>query len=380
MKNPFQLIGKSEAEALEKFRSHFQKLFFGDAEKECVCFSTNSLRYIVDIGHQDIRSEGMSYGMYIAAKLGEENLFESLWQFSKNYLQNSSGNYAPYFAWQVGLPNSKHSDFYKMDPGAAPDGEEYFAAALLLAAKKFQKPAYKKEACELLQAMAHKIPAGNVRAMFDESRAAVRFSPMTGNDFTDPSYHTLFFYRLFAEETGDKFWEAVYAESIHFLKHAMHPETGLAADYTEFNGEPKATNFNPMSHYFSGDSWRVVLNLALDFSSEISKPAENNCQNAKDFEQKICRKYLQFFRSQKTVFADYQIDGTPAPNARELTTGLMAMNAAATCALDINNSDDAELARYFLQKLWEPPTPTGTWRYYDGMLLLLAYCLLTSKF
>ncbi len=217
---PFQLIEKTDIEVSEKIQSAYNQLFFGNADDERICFDHHSFKYIVDIGHSDVRSEGMSYGMYISAKLGQRETFHALWNFTKRYLRNDRGDYAPYFAWQVGLPNNEHDTFYKMDRGAAPDGEEYIAAALLIATKKFDCPEYKREAVELLKQMLYKKTRGKVRAMFDTDRAMVRFSPMEGNNFTDPSYHTLAFYRLFAEATKNSMWNRIYKKSIAYLVSA----------------------------------------------------------------------------------------------------------------------------------------------------------------
>ncbi len=378
-KSPFRIIGKSETEVQSKIRECFRSLFLGDKESERVCFDFGQLRYIVDIGHSDIRSEGMSYGMFIAAELGMEPLFQSLWDFSKKFLKNSHGKFSPYFAWQVGIRQNP-KEFYKMDPGAAPDGEEYFAAALLIAAQKFKRPEYKREASSLLRQMAHKKPSENLQAMFHPKNFLVRFSPVKGNEFTDPSYHTLAFYRLFAKESKDPFWENVYRESLGFLMRASHPETGLFPDYAEFDGSPKHTDFSPASECFSGDAWRVALNLAVDFNWEISGVCESERKKARAFEQNSIRKLLRFFRSHKPNLADYRIDGSAYPTtARPITPGLIAMNAAATSALDLANPEDAELSRPFLTAFWDTPVPTGKWRYYDGLLYLLSLIALSGK-
>lgn len=379
MHNPFQFIGKTDAEVCEKIQNAYAQLFQGDSENERICFDHHALKYIVDIGHSDVRSEGMSYGMYISARLGEQETFHALWSFTKQYLRNRRGDYAPYFAWQVGVPNKDHANFYKMDRGAAPDGEEYIAAALLIAAKKFGIPEYKREAVSLLKQMLYKKTSGKVRSMFDKDRAMVRFSPMEGNDYTDPSYHTLAFYRLFAEATQDPIWERIYKNSVTYLKKALHPETGLAADYSEFDGTPKFTDFNPMSGYFSGDAWRVALNLALDYTWEIPGVCEEAREDAKKMEQDAIRRLLKFFDAHRPYFSDCLVDGSDYPeNARPQTTGLIAMNAAATSALDLQNPNDIALAKPFLLDLWNTPIPTGTWRYYDGLLYLLGYLALNG--
>ena len=45
---------------------------------------------------------------------------------------------------------------------------------------------------------------------------------------------------------------------------------------------------------------------------------------------------LRFFKSQKNPRADYRLNGIPCENSRPITTGLIAMNAAATGALDFS--------------------------------------------
>ncbi len=381
MKSSFRLIGVSDSEVLQKLEFAYDRLFHGDGERERICFpAEGALLYVEDVGHGDIRSEGMSYGMFLSASLGYRAEFDALWNFSKKYLRNDSGDFAPYFAWQVGIPACGSSDFFKMDSGAAPDGEEYFAAALLLAERIFRCPAYGKEASDLLWQMAHKISTGKVRAMFDPENFLVRFSPMAGNDFTDPSYHTLAFYRFFAQRTGDAFGKDAYAASVSFLLRAIHKETGLAPDYAEFDGSPKRTDFFPTSECFSGDAWRVALNLALDFSAEFPGEDEAVRASAKKFERDSVRRLLSFFSAQDAPLSDYAVDGSPFSGVpRPMTPGLLAMNAAATLALDLDSPLDRHLAKPVLEAFWNSPVPSGTWRYYDGMLYLLGLLALSPK-
>jgi oligosaccharide reducing-end xylanase len=39
-----------------------------------------------------------------------------------------------------------------------------------------------------------------------------------------------------------------------------------------------------------------------------------------------------------------------------------------------------EKGKPFVQALWDTPVPTGTWRYYDGMLYLLALLQVSGNF
>lgn len=370
MKNIFEAIGKTPAEIETKLNKAFSQLFEGDSQTERVCFEKDEDEaYIVDIGHNDIRSEGMSYGMTITALLRKRDLFDKLWKFAKNHMKNVAGPLAGYYSWQVST-----SDFSMMDPGPAPDGEEYFAAALLYASKVFNCEEYRRDALELMNDMAHKPQSGDVFTMMDVNAGLPRFSPMRGNDFTDPSYNTVAFYRMYGKASGDALWEKIADNSVAYLKKAVHPVTGLAADYSEFDGTPRSTPWNKESDCFSGDAWRVVWNLALDAAVLQDKGI---LSDVSDWEVASIRKLLGFLHSKRPYLADMRVDGSAFPReAREATGGLIAMNAAATIALP----EGDELVRPFAEDLWNMEIPTGLWRYYDGLLYMLGLLACSGKF
>lgn len=362
MRNIFNELGKSICDIDQKIEDAFQSLFYGDPETQKIYFETiDNLAYIVDIGHNDIRSEGMSYGMFITALLNKPIEFEKLWNFAKRYLQHANGPAQFYFSWQVST-----ADFSMIDPGAAPDGEEYIAAALLIAAKRFNRNDYQKEAISILNAMAHKTPSSEIETMIDRKQGLVRFSPVTGNDFTDPSYHTLAFYKWFAETTDKSFWEEVLEKSRLYLKSAQNPISGLYPDYSEFDGSPKKTPWQPNSNCFSGDAWRVIMNIAIDYALNHQDQSQ----------QESIIKTLSFFEQRRPYFADYNIDGSEYPTTpREATVGVIAMNGAATIALPQNHP----YISTFAEDLWNAKTPVGTWRYYDGLLYLLGLLACSGK-
>lgn len=365
----FEKIGKNPAQIEAKLNEAFSQLFEGDLENERVCFNRGTDEaYIVDIGHNDIRSEGMSYGMTIAALLEKKDLFDRLWNFSRRHMKNTEGPLAGYYAWQVST-----ADFTMMDPGSAPDGEEYFAAALLYAARKFNNEDYRQDAIELINAMAHKPAEGDVNTMVDVNAGLIRFSPMKGNDFTDPSYNTVAFYRMYREATGDVIWDKVTNNSVAYLKKAIHPVTGIAAEYSEFDGTPKSTPWYRESDCFCGDAWRVVWNLGLDAAT--LKGDEN--KEVREWEISSIRKLLNFLNARRPYLADMRVDGSAFPREpRPATGGLIAMNAAATIALP----DGDPLIKPFAEDLWNMDIPTGTWRYYDGLLYMLGLLACAGKF
>ena len=86
---------------------------------------------MVDTGNNDARTEGMSYGMMMCVQMNRKDLFDKLWTFSMRYMHLSSGVHQGYFAWSVQLDGKHNAE------GPAPDGEEYFAMALLMASARW---------------------------------------------------------------------------------------------------------------------------------------------------------------------------------------------------------------------------------------------------
>ena len=131
-------LGVSPAAAEAKIERAFQQLFHGDGQEERVYFETGAnangtLAYITDWANNDARTEGMSYGMMIAVQLGHKREFDALWNWSKTYMQvtDPKNPSVGYFAWSFGTDGTPRSI------GAAPDGEEYYAMALLFAAHRW---------------------------------------------------------------------------------------------------------------------------------------------------------------------------------------------------------------------------------------------------
>ena len=83
------------------------------------------LGYVMDTGNHDVRTEGMSYAMMIAVQYDRKDVFDKLWGWVMKYMFMTEGLHKGYFAWSVDLSGVPNAD------GPAPDGEEYFAMALV---------------------------------------------------------------------------------------------------------------------------------------------------------------------------------------------------------------------------------------------------------
>jgi oligosaccharide reducing-end xylanase len=191
-RNPFaKLLGKSDKEIQIKLDAAWEHLFYGDDSTQRVYYPVgDDMAYIEDIGHGDVRSEGMSYGMMIAVQMDKQEEFDRLWKWTKTYMYQDRGSYEGYFAWHC-LPDGS-----PIDTNPASDGEEWFAMALFFAADRWGNGEgiynYEVEAQAILHTMLHKADEGRGLGtnMFDPEHKQVVFVPKSGraSQFTDPSY------------------------------------------------------------------------------------------------------------------------------------------------------------------------------------------------
>lgn len=85
------LLGKNEEEVNERLQQVWKHFFTpsdlnryeADDEKSVYYEVSNSTAFILDTGNNDVRSEGMSYGMMISVQLDHREQFDKLWEWSK---------------------------------------------------------------------------------------------------------------------------------------------------------------------------------------------------------------------------------------------------------------------------------------------------------
>ncbi len=367
-RNLFVELGKSEAEVDARVNQVVEQLFYGDEDERLYYETGEDEAYFYTADTDDVRSEGMSYAMMISVQLDKQTEFNRLWKFSKTHMQHAEGDRLGYFAWRV------RTDGTHMDGNPAPDGEEYFAMALLMAAKRWGNGAglydYEAEANLILNHMVnHRTLAGlpewsGIANMIDPVEKQIVFS-IEGNSasFTDPSYHLPHFYELFARWAGqdNQLWLEVADRSRQLFRDACHPTTGLAPDYCEFDGTPTGGTHAQ----FRFDAWRVAMNIALDSYWWNRDPWQR---------ETWVKNYLNFFAGQgvSTHRNQFNIDGSGAEG--DHSPGLVAMNAVAALI-----SDDA-VAWEFVEEFWKANPTTGNYRYYDGCLYLFGLLNVTGRY
>ncbi|WP_169720133.1 glycosyl hydrolase family 8 [Aliagarivorans taiwanensis] len=374
-RNVFVELGLgNQAQVKKKVDKAYQQLFYstsrGTENGKALFFPVgDDMGFIKDIGSNDVRSEGMSYGMMIALQMNDQPMFDKLWKFSKTFMQHQEGWYEHYFAWHL----EAEAPYGSLDDNPAPDGELYFAMALLMAENRWGGRkgifAYADEANTILDAMVNKPETSTAVPMFSREQQQILFvTEKSLGTYTDPSYHVPAFYQLMGEwaSVENELWTAAADTSRNYLHISQHPETGLYAEYAAFDGTPQVTSFNKISHQSGYDAFRVIGNIAMDYNWFAADEGQ------KQLVEKQLRFYNEEYKKHGQNFQVHSMEGVP--QVEWSSHGQLAMNA--TGALVIDNQD----AHDYVKRLWKQDLPTGKWRYYDGLLQMFALLHLSGEY
>jgi oligosaccharide reducing-end xylanase len=383
-RNLFVEAGCSPAEVEAKISRAYEQLFHGDPETQRLFFMSGEndngpLAYIPDIQHNDVRSEGMSYGMMITVQLDKKAEFDALWNWSMTYMYQDNPEHPSYgfFSWNLAYDGTVRDEL------PAPDGEEYYVMALYFAANRWGngEGIYNYKACadRILDAMVHRQPiTGPVRQAWgtrnhtvgkevNEEHNMILFSPDERNSFSDVSYHLPAFYELWARwgpERDRSFWAAAAAVSRDYFVKSTHPETGLAPNLAEFDGTPRG--YFGKAGEFREDAWRVAMNWSVDWNWWGKDPRQ----------RELSDRIQAFFESRgmETYGDNWSLDGKVLRERH--SPGLVAPNGVASLA-----AANKERAARFTKALWNLEVPSSkVFRYYDGLLYMMSLLHAAGEF
>ncbi len=359
-RNVFAEMGYKEADIQKRLEDTFNEMFYSDTRIfEAV---SDDKGYITDTGNDDARTEGMSYGMMFCVQMNKKKEFDQIWNWAKTYMYQTEGKYKGYFSWSHQLDGTRNFD------GPAPDGEEYFAMALLFASARWgdgEAPYnYKEQAQEILHTCVHKGENEEGCPMWDPRNYQIRFIPEA--DYTDPSYHLPHFYELFAmmcRPEDREFWKKAAKASREFLHLACNEKTGLCAEYTEYDGTPRL--MFGKDYYFS-DAYRTVANMSLD----------NSWFDADDWQKENADKLQTFFCENVPDhdYKTYAIDGTVIDRPAMHPVAIIATNAQASLA------SNGKYAKECVDLFWNTPLRKDKRRYYDNCLYMFAMLALSGNY
>ncbi|WP_290763992.1 glycosyl hydrolase family 8 [Fibrobacter sp. UBA4297] len=359
--SPFKtILGKTDAEIQEKMDDLWNHYFKGDDNSK-VYYDRGNEAYIKDINNNDVRSEGMSYGMMIAVQTGHKEEFDKLWNWAKNHMWHKGGGWDGYFAWQRNDSGSGGDD------NCAPDGEMYFMMSLLFAANRWNDSKYMEDAQYILK----KMWDNGQHSLFNPQHYVITFQPQGNeNNFSDPSYDLPAYVDLFARwstSNQDKWSKAAKATRDHLYK-SSNTKSGLFSDYNNFDGTPHGVSYNGNAEKYMYDAMRCAMNFGMDYYLFGVDSAR---------QEEMARRIIDFFEKDGYKHARFNWDGS---NPQEqYTQGEAGANAVAAMAL-INDSKYDAAVKKNLELAWDTKFMTGQYRYYDGLVHYLAMLHLSGTF
>ncbi|WP_255474127.1 glycosyl hydrolase family 8 [Pontibacter qinzhouensis] len=376
-RNVFLEAGYPQAEIDAKLAKAYHDLFEGPDK---VYFEVgDSMAYVSDIKNKDARTEGLSYGLMVAVQLDKKEVFDRLWRWTKKYMQHQGGPRDAYFAWSVDPKTGKRNS-----DGSASDGELYFVTSLLFASNRWGNDTginYYAEGRRILDAMWSKDGTMGIKNVLNVEHKQINFVPEGDMyDWTNPSYHVPAFFEVWAEYAKDgreQFYRDCADTARVFLHRATHPQTGLTPDYSEFSGAPHSRG--RMGDAFRYDSWRVPMNIAMDYSWYAKD---------KKWQQEYGSRIQNFLYSQgiETYDDQYNIDGSrpewilQAGGFQKLRHSLGLVSTAGAASIMGTQAKSWK----FVDEVWNAklePYEDGYFDpYYDGLLYLFSLMHLSGNY
>lgn len=363
-RNLFKEAGYTDEEIGARLQQLWQMYFCGDEETERIYYEVgDDEAYILDANNNDIRSEGMSYGMMICVQMDKQAEFNKLWKWVKTRMQISSGAPTGYIGWKI------NTDGTGLSTQCAPDGDEYIIMALLFAAGRWGSGTgiynYWQEANDMLYNSIRKdyLVNSSTTNMFSDTERQVVFVPYASSaKHTDPSYHMPAFYKLWSiwADYDRPFWSSLVDKSREMYPLFANATTGLMPDYATFAGSATGSGHQE----FRYDAWRCAMHMGTDYAwfAESSD------------EQLLIERLLSFFESEgiTSYGSEYRLNGSKITS--DHSPGLVGCNTVGALASSKKSTWD------FVDDMFSASLTTGRYRYYDGVLYFLSFLHASGNF
>lgn len=258
----------------------------------------------------DTVSEGQAYALLMAVALGDEQRFGRVWAWTRTHLQRPDG-----------LLSWRWADGQVRDHQPATDADLDTAHALLLAAERFDAPAYQLEALRIAKAIReHETTVAGADPVLVAGPWAIK----AGFVIVNPSYfHTRAFQQL-SSATGDPWWGELIGSSYDLVQEllgagVLPPNWAVvdAAGIVSATGSPDT--FDAPARY-GLDAARVLVRFAFACDSRGQELAASRWPVFRDVPAEVIR-------------AEYDLGGTPTTDHRHPVT-LVAAAASARAAGD----------------------------------------------
>ena len=262
--------------------------------------------------------------MMVAVQLNHQTEFDRLWTWVKNHMAQGTGE----IRWKCSTSGSGCAG------GGAPDGEEYFATALIFASHRWgdstgpAKIAYSTEAKWVLDVVRTKY--------FNSQYHLVKFVSSSNN--VDPSYVLPAFYEVWAcfDTANAAFWKESATAGRAYMQKVVDGNGVCPYQASITATNPQAAN---------ADSTRCVVNLMMDWYLFGEDPWQKD---------------------------------TYAPKFAAYSSSRNNGGAAVGCNSTLGFGLPASSGKAFVDKIWSTGVPSRD--YWDGVLYMLGMVHVSGNF
>ncbi len=234
------------ANAYNQWKTNYVESCGGTPERFRVTFDTPS----------ETVSEGIAYGMLLAAYAADQALFNGLWQYYKDNM-NTNG----VMNWKIGGCSGT------LGSGGATDAEIDAANALIVANYQWPNTTsphdYAADASALITAVKdYEIQPSNQNGPYQTNNGdAWGF----GNNCRNPSYQAPAYYKVFADfmPSQSTLWNNAVNASYGLLNANVNTSTGLVSNWSDHTGTPNTCN-GPDEYGWDAcrNPWRMGTDVA----------------------------------------------------------------------------------------------------------------------
>ncbi len=306
-------------------------------------------------------SEGMGFGMLIAAAMGDKEAFDGFWQYVQSQLEGTG-----LMRW---IPSGS---------GSATDADQDIAYSLLLAQKQWGG-SYSSAAGTMISAIyASDVKGGHITPG----------SAWPENAY-NPSYFAPTHYRAFGSVSGEN-WSGVLSSGYSILSAAdsnFGGANGLVPDWTNSSGNPAtASEFNAQVQstfcqevgycdpVFAYDAARVPWRIGMDACQANSNEAKSYLTTLTNY---LASQYIDGTRID-LLQAGWKNDGKPVESARE--NQMSFIGPVAVGAMGSNSSAKGVMMERSLRALLDiMQSPEYNRTYYPTTVGMLTLLMLTGN-
>lgn len=208
---------------------------------------------VIDTGNNGVsHSEGQGYGLLLALRMNDKEVFEQIWQWTKTNLQVREDNL---FIWRR-RPLTPISD---EDKNNATDGDIIIAWALLEASKNWKEKTYENEAIKILNNIKQKlITQKNGLDIVLPGEFGFQFPDAT---IINLSYWVYPAFKAFSEFDNDPVWGKLSASGQTLVDKAKFGRWQLPPDWLEIKSDNSMAPAK--TKQFGYDAIRVPLYLIM---------------------------------------------------------------------------------------------------------------------